>query len=106
MGMVGGGMSRAMVAQQAKGEKDTLLPRIEVTEKSIKTLEEAQARSSESSHEFVRIEILLLALIDTNLIQLKANLKEGVSRVTYLNEVIKQAESPVHRAIVHPVSKQ
>jgi len=96
MGMMGGGVPRAVVAQQAKGERDTLLPRIETTEKSIKILEDAQTGN---------VEVMLQALIATNLTQLRANLKEGNDRVTYLNEVIKQAESPVHRAIVHP-SKQ
>jgi hypothetical protein len=110
MGM-GGGVPRSVVAMQAKGERETLLPRIETTEKSIKILEEALALSHVSELPAPRshghfLESLLIALINTNLTQLKANLKEGTSRVSYLNEVIKQAESPVHRAsLIHPAKQ-
>lgn len=106
MGMGGtGGVPRSVVVMQAKGERDTLQKRVAVTQSSIKELEEALNFQSESS--VSRIEKCLAALINVNLIQLKGNLKEGTERVDYLNEVIKQAESPVHRAsLVHPASKQ
>jgi len=110
MGMMPG-MSRAMVAQQAKGEKDTLTGRVLVTENSISELEAAlnynPAQESDIYQHLGRIERCVTALINVNLTQLKGNLKEGTDRIAYLNEVIKQAESPVHRAsIVHPATKQ
>lgn len=105
MGMGGtGGVPRSVVAMQAKGERDTLQKRIAVTADSVKELEDALNFQSESS--VSRIERCLVALINTNLIQLRGNLKEGNERVAYLNEIIKQAESPVHRAnLVHPVKQ-
>jgi Asp-tRNA(Asn)/Glu-tRNA(Gln) amidotransferase A subunit family amidase len=92
-----------MMTQQAKGERDTLVGRILVTESSIKELEAAlEYKPVEVSgileESLARIERRLSAIINVNLTQLKGNLKEGAERVSYLNEVIKQAESLLHRA--------
>lgn len=109
MGMmgVGPGNQRAMVQQalmQAKGERDTLKLRIATTQESIRTLEEGlpELLANPGAPEYLT-ERMLSALILTNLIQLRANLKEGTERIDYLNQAISQMESPVHKAsLVHP----
>ena len=99
-------MTRAMMLAQAKGERETLQARIETTEESIRTLEsslpEPGMPGNPADPNFI-VERMLTALIQTNLVQLKANLKEGRTRIAFLDQAIKQAESPVvHKATLIP----
>lgn len=94
-------VNRNMLLAQAKGERDTLVGRIKITQESIETLE--KSLSEPTADTLYKVEAMLEALIAVNLTQLRGNLKEGTDRVTYLDEAIKQAESPVHKAtLVHP----
>lgn len=96
--------SRDVVLKQAKGERDTLNARIAVTESSIAELESALEYAPDFEGEpavmthLRKIERRISSLINVNLIQLKGSLKEGQDRVAFLNEGIRQAESPIQPA--------
>ena len=101
MGMgMGMGMSQAdvmrMQLMQAKAERKTLAGRIVVTKRSIEILENALPREGSRTG----AEIMLTALINTNLEQLRANLQEGQERFDYLDKTISSAESPIKKAII------
>jgi hypothetical protein len=104
MGGTGSGVqSMSVVLMQAKGELATLESRIIVTRESVDTLEAALALHDDSSMPVVHyLEKVLTALIQTNLKQLHANLKEGSDRVEYLKRVISSAESRVKPSIAMP----
>ena len=99
---MGIGMSQGDVMRlqllQAKGELKTLKSRVLTTQKSIEILE--VAAKSETS-----VVAAIMAMIDAQLIQLRANLNEGLDRVEYLEKSISAAESPVKRAIIVPPGK-
>lgn len=107
---LGMGNQKAMMQQalmQAKGERETLRARIATTQESIKTLEAALPDGlPESGTPEYQTERMVIALIQTNLTQLRANLKEGTDRADYLDAAIKQAESPIKTAsLVHPAQR-
>ena len=101
MGM-GMDMSQAdvmrMQLMQAKAERKTLAGRIAVTKRSIEILEKATPPVDPATF----TDVMLMALITTNLEQLRANLLEGQERFDYLDKTISAAESPVKRAIIVP----
>lgn len=95
---MGLGMSQAdvirMQLMQAKEERKTLAGRIGVTKKSIEILEKALPSGN--------VGLMLVALIQTNLEQLRANLQEGQERFDYLDKSISAAESPIKKALIVP----
>ena len=100
---MGLGMSQADVMRrqlmQAKAERKTLAGRIAVTRKSIEILEKSIPPETIS---WGWTETMLVALINTNLEQLRSNLQEGQERFDYLDKTISSAESPIKKALIVP----
>lgn len=90
----------AMQLLQAKAERKTLAGRIAVTKKSIEILEKATPANIIVSEGLSWSETMLMALIQTNLEQLRANLQEGQERFDYLDKSITAAESPIKKALL------
>ena len=111
MGMSQQDMLKVQLAQ-ARGERATLEGRVKTTSQSIETLETALKQATETAPKddpevnYFAPEnptlILVIALIRTNLTQLKANLEEGMARIEYLDKSIKVMESQQSGVITNP----
>lgn len=85
------------VLAQAQKQKATLIKRIETTKKCIEVLENARSGYAESAFTSDAAS-LSAAIIDVQLIQLRAALEEGEPELALIESVIGRASSPLTKA--------
>lgn len=95
MGMGGtGGPSRAQIIAEAKRQIRDLEGRLGVTNDSILTLEQAINRD-EHGPAMDRVERMLEAIIQVQLVTLRGHREEGNVKLTEMKEGVAKAESPI-----------
>lgn len=96
-----GGMSREVILAEAKRQVRDLEGRMEVTRGSIDILEKAIEPAALDSRQ-ERIERMLEAVINTQLVTLRGHLEEGTTKLTEMKASVEKAESPIRPALTLP----